>query len=654
VEANKADEAGVKRGIRCRLSVATAAVSGALGAIVCALLAYNYFALHATAPLESPTLDALKGALTQPAEASAGETVARAYSGPLSLLTSRDPRFPACGLWQQFALLEQAYAESVREEAARKERIRQEKVRAEARDVDLRLRRDYFRGMALADRGRYLLLGCLVVFGVSIAVAAACRKELPMPGKSAAQVQPRGRMHALARWSVAGVGAAMFAAAAILLATTASDVRRGSPAAGQGLPSNGPGAPQIASINPTATSYPSAEEVKRNWPRFRGPGGLGISAYENVPDSWDGTTGEGILWRNDEKLLPGENSPVVWGKRLFMTGADKRRREVYCFDADTGKLLWRKPVRTAEGAGRPPPSVLEDTGHAASTAVTDGQRVFAIFANWDLACLDFDGKEVWCQNVGPIPHPYGYGTSLSMWRNLLIVSRDQGLIAELGKSNLLALDAATGRKAWQAPRPETPGSWATPIVIDTGKGEQIITCSNPWIIAYEPSKGTEIWRVKCFGGDVAPSPVFGGGLVFAAMEGYKLVAIRPDGTGDVTKTHVAWFSEENLPEMVSPLTDGNYVWTVTSPGTLTCYNARNGKKLYEQDLEKSLKSSPGLAGGKLYVVNEEGLTIIAKAGPEYEELGRCPLGEHCSSSPVFQDGRIYLRGKKSLFCIGKK
>jgi outer membrane protein assembly factor BamB len=395
--------------------------------------------------------------------------------------------------------------------------------------------------------------------------------------------------------------------------------------------------------------YPSQEEIQKNWPRFRGPGGLGISAYTNVPSSWNGETGANILWKTPIPL-PGENSPIVWDNRVFLTGATEYESEVYCFDADSGKLLWKKAVENVPGNTLETPEVMEDTGFAAPTATTDGQRVYAIFANGDLICFDFDGNRVWAKNLGLPDNMYGHASSLTIYQNLLLVLFDQGG-ADDDLSKLIAFDAVSGRTVWEALR-QVPNSWASPIVINTGEREEIITCANPWVIAYEPATGKELWRADCLDGDVAPSPVYANGLVFATNEYAYLAAIRPGGEGDVTETHIAWKAEDNLPDICSPLSNGELIFLLTSYGILTCYDAQDGMLVWEQDLEASFKPSPSLVGDKVHLMSEEGVTFIIAAAREYKELGRAELGEYVHASPAFVDGRIYIRGKENLYCIG--
>ena len=385
------------------------------------------------------------------------------------------------------------------------------------------------------------------------------------------------------------------------------------------------------------------------WPRFRGPGGLGISAYANLPQRWNGRIGEGILWKTAVPL-PGENSPVVWKDRVFLTGANESRREVYCYHAHSGRLLWRRPVSTL-GSGAEPPEVMEDTSFAAPTAAVDGERVYALFANGDLACFDLSGHAVWARSLGTPDNVYGHASSLLVHEGMLLVQYDQGE-AEDAKSALLALDARTGETIWEVPRP-VPNSWTTPIVIDTGEGKRIIAAADPWVIAYDALSGVELWRANCLGGDVAPSPVYGADLVFVVNADAKLAAIRPGGADDVTKTHIAWEAEDyDLPDIASPLATDEFVFLLSTGGTLSCLAARDGTKLWTAELKAGFRASPSLAADRLYLLSEDGVTFIVAAERQYRLLGRCELGEPANTSPALVDGRIYVRGKRHLYCIG--
>jgi len=507
---------------------------------------------------------------------------------------------------------------------------RDEDLKRRIRALDLELRREYFRRERRLDRGRYLLLGGLAVMLVSLQPVLAHRKALPHPRGGPDEHLQQARSTRIARWGV-GLLATCLGGGGALLATWQTP-------------------PQVAPKPPATVGadYPSPQEILRNWPRFRGPGGLGVSTSKDVPLAWGAGGDARVLWKKPVPL-PGDSSPVVWDDRIFLTGATPTRRRVYCFDAETGQLLWERPVSTPAGAGKSP-EVMEEGILAASTPVTDGRRVCAIFANGDLACFDYQGKLLWTLGLGIPENLYGHASSLAMYRNLLLVQFDQGS-AEEGKSELLAVDVRSGKVAWRARR-DVPSSWTTPILIRTARGEQIVTCADPWVIAYDPSNGAELWRAKCLSGDVAPSPAYGGGLVFVAAEGAVLAAIKPDGKGDVTSTHVAWTVEDDLPNIASPATDGRQVYLL-SGSMLTCYSAADGRKLYEKDFDSPFRASPTVVGDRLYLLDETGVMIVVATGPTFRQLARSELGEPASATPAFLNGRIYIRGGKHLFCIGK-
>jgi len=413
--------------------------------------------------------------------------------------------------------------------------------------------------------------------------------------------------------------------------------------------------PEVEAAKP-ATAVPAGPPTdaqwRRNWPRFRGPGGTGVSASADVPTKWDGASGEGILWKTPIEL-PGNSSPIVWDKRVFVTGADEKRRVVYCCDADSGALLWQAEAPGTPESTAAPPKVMEATGFAASTPATDGRRAYAIFANGDVAAVDFAGQVSWSRSLGMPKNTYGHATSLAMYRDLLLVQFDQGTKQEK-LSKLLALKADTGETAWETPR-EVPNSWPTPTVIEVAGQPQIITAADPWVIAYTPNDGKEIWRAKCLQADVGPSPTFADGLVFVANEFPGIAAIRPDGSGDVTDSNGLWEADVGSPDCCSPLASDKYLMVLASFGTLTCYDAKQGgEPLWEEDFDgASFSSSPAMAGKNVFLFSEEGKTFILEpTDDECVRVAENELGEACVTSPAFQAGRIYIRGKEHLFCIG--
>ena len=523
------------------------------------------------------------------------------------------------------------------------------------REMDLRLRGEFMAAQRVMSTGTYLLAGGLIAAIAGAVTALGLRGALPHPGRA-----PDGRSvdrlnAAVGRWVTLFLLAAVFGSSLALVVLSRpldamKAVERGSDGGergGQTGPGPDGGPPHI----------PKPQDIARYWSRFRGPGGAATSAYKNIPTDWDGRDGPGkknILWKTPLPL-EGKNSPILWEKRLFLTAADKTRRLVLSIDAETGKKLWSCEV-AVPGPPAPVPRIPGDTGYAPGTAVTDGRHVVAMFPNGDLACVDYDGKQLWARNLGLPDNGYGHAASLVMWRDRTLVLFDQAGPGD-GMSQLLAFSSRSGKLLWVRPR-DVGASWTTPIVIHAAGKDQVITSADPWVISYAPSDGSVIWRAKCMSGDVASSPIYAGGMVFVVHESADLVAIRPDGTGDVTKTHIAWKGDEGLPDITSPVSNGKQVWLLTSNGDLTCYDVKTGKVTYPKQMAKELRkpfnSSPSIVGEQLWLMDLKGTTTILAAGPVFKLLGSCELGEPIFASPVFADGRIYLRGAKNLYCIGGK
>jgi len=516
----------------------------------------------------------------------------------------------------------------------------------EIRKKDLSLRREFFRTWRILDTGVWLLLVGASVFAASAALAISARKKPPMP-----VAQARGgddiRAGLLGR---VGIGVV-----AVVLTATAIAV------------------PILTQEDPTRPP------AKGFWSGFRGGKRSGISPYTDAPLTFDGVEGKNIAWKVVVPLK-GQSSPAIWDNRVFITGANKTTRTVYCFDALSGKITWEKSISAGPGSKIVPKGVMEDdTSYAAPTPVIDedNSRIFVMFANGDVACLDVFGKIKWQVHLGTPDNFYGHAASPVLWKKSLFIQLDQG--AEDDKlSALIALDADTGKELWRTPRP-VGSSWPTPIVAKVESGDQLITCANPFVISYNPADGKEIWRVDCLDGDGGPSPIYAAGMVFATNVSSKIAAIRPDGKGDVTKTHVKWEFDEDLPDTCSPLSDGKYVWMM-SEGEFTCLEAepdtrrdaktgvRPGKRVCHKDFEASFYASPAMAGDRIYLISRKGkVWVIAKEPIEvvvkdkdtgedkkewgFKELAKADLGEGCDTSPAFAEGRMYIRGKTHLYCI---
>jgi outer membrane protein assembly factor BamB len=390
-----------------------------------------------------------------------------------------------------------------------------------------------------------------------------------------------------------------------------------------------------------AEAAPALSEFQDNWPRFRGWDGSGAATQTNC--------GTNLAWRSAVPA-PGHSSPVVWGDRVFISGGTAAKREVFCYNVSSGALLWRRAVENVPGSPPKVPEVPEDTTYAASTVATDGRRVYAFFANGDLGALNFDGSVAWTKYLGPLKNSYGYAASLAVWGTNLLIQLDAGETPEEG-SKLISLQGANGRVVWERSRPVS-ASWATPIVIEAAGKTQIVTLSKPWVIAYALPGGDELWRADLLANEVVPSPVFASGMVVLINPADTLLALRPDGAGDVTKTHVAWTNQENVPDIPSPAGRGELVFTVTSMGMVKCFEAGNGKKNWETNLDAEVKASPGIAGDRLVILSENGLLVMLRAGRELQEFGRSQMADKFVASPAFAGGRMFLRGATNLYCLG--
>jgi outer membrane protein assembly factor BamB len=381
----------------------------------------------------------------------------------------------------------------------------------------------------------------------------------------------------------------------------------------------------------------SFESAKTNWPSLRGPGGIGVAHFTNAPISWDMATGDGVMWKT-ELPVQGNSSPIVWGNRVFLTGGDEEGQEVFCFDADTGEQLWMKPVVTAVEL----PEVAEDTGFAAPTMATDGMRVFAIFATGELAAFDFAGNPVWQKNLGVPDNPYGMGSSMITDGERLFVQYDQSDV-----QTVMAFDCATGNPVWQAPRKFI--SWASPALIETDFGRQLILNDEENVTAYDPVSGKELWAVECLGGEVAPSPAYNGkGIVFVANEYAQASALKlTDGTPEII-----WQYDEYLPEISSPVATESLFFITTSAGDVVCLDAATGKAKWEHEFDEGFSSSPVLVGDRIYSIDFDGVVHIFGAEAEYKEIAAIEMGESILATPAFMDGRIYIRGGDHLYCIG--
>ncbi|MBI5690405.1 MAG: PQQ-binding-like beta-propeller repeat protein [Verrucomicrobia bacterium] len=514
-----------------------------------------------------------------------------------------------------------------------------EKIKERIRELDLKFRQRYVRRLALTRTGGWLLLGGSVILVVALATAMETRKVQPLPRPDPTAGDRAQRDRAVARRAVGVAGAAV----AVVMVGAAATLRSPPTVGDRG----GAGAAAEAAKAAVAP-LPPASEFAANWPQFRGPGGSGVATAAEVPLSWNGASGAGVAWKTPVPE-PGFNSPIVWGDRIFCSGGTREKRVVMCFDLATGRLRWDRVIEKVPGAPAQAPEISDQTGYAAPTMATDGVRAYAIFATGELAAVNFDGSLAWAKHLGVPKNLYGHATSLAVWQGRVIVQLDQG---ESGPANsrIMAFDGVSGKQLWEKAR-SVPGSWSSPIVIEAAGKTQIIALGDPLVTAYAAGDGAEPWRAELPGGEVTPSPAFVGGLVLAVNPHNALLALKPDGAGDVTASHVAWKAEDDVPDVTSPVGNDELVFTVTSDGKLLCFDVKTGARVWMHELKQEVQASPAIAGGRLYLIGSNGVTIVAAVAREFKELARNELGEKIVASPAFVRGKIILRGLENLYCL---
>jgi outer membrane protein assembly factor BamB len=271
----------------------------------------------------------------------------------------------------------------------------------------------------------------------------------------------------------------------------------------------------------------------------------------------------------------------------------------------------------------------------------DGQYVFAIFGNGDIVAFDHDGVRKWARNLGVPANHYGHASSLQIWGGKVFVQYDT-----TNGSKVMALSTETGKNVWSTTR-SNDISWSSPILGKVNGKVQLILLANPNLSGYDPNSGKQLWSVDCMSGEVGPSPVYGGGQVYAANEYAKMVAVNP------ANGQIVWENSDKLPEVSSPVYYKGFVYVATTYAVLACVDAKTGVLKWEYEAKTGFYSSPMIAGGKLYIFDTAGRAYVFAPGGEAKLLASPVLGEKVFATPAFSDGRIYIRGVRNLYCIGK-
>ena len=422
----------------------------------------------------------------------------------------------------------------------------------------------------------------------------------------------------------------------------------------------------------------------QNWPQFRGPNATGVLESPGQPVKWDATTSQGVRWKLE---IPGlaHSSPVIWGNKIFVTTAvnsvkdetryglfgdvapvkedPKHTWKVYAIDKNTGQILWERVAYE----GIPKVKRHPKSSHAASTPVTDGKYLIAMFGSEGLYAYDLNGKLLWKQDLGVLDagwfydadYQWEYGSSPIIYKNLVIVQ------ADIQKNSFIAAyELKSGKLVWKTAREEIP-SWGTPTVYEGKQRTELITNGTKAIRGYDPATGKELWRLGPMSEITTPTPFVAHDLIFVTS-GYPpiqpIYAIRPGGNGDLSlkdgkesSEFVAWSKQRGGPYMPTPIAYGDLLYTCSNQGVLTAYNATTGERVYQERLGgtgAAFTASPVASDGKIYLASEDGDVFVVKAGPKYELLSKNPVGEVMMATPAISDGIVVVRTISHLYGFG--
>lgn len=425
-----------------------------------------------------------------------------------------------------------------------------------------------------------------------------------------------------------------------------------------------------------------ARAAAGNWPQWRGPGGDGISREKDLPAFWDER--RSILWKCE---LPewGASTPIVWDDAVFVTSHTADNRLLLLrIDANTGQIVWSRLVGEAElpqGPAERSRQVFHRWHNMASPSpVTNGQCVVAHFGNGDLACFDFDGQLIWKRNLqedhGEYTIWWGHANSPVLYEDadgsaLVISLVMQDSLRDLGKeaveSYVVAHDVRDGSIRWKTERrtkalAEQADAYTTPLLAELHGRKQLVVMGGNELDAYDPGSGEQLWYLtELEGGRTIPSPTFGRGMIYAVrgMRG-PLVAVRPpedltvtDEPVSLTSRDVVWSHQSGTPDSCSPVMWDMWLFTVTDDGVARCHDTRSGLVKWKHRLRGEYKASPVAVEGRLFFLNTEGLCTVVSAAPHFDRLTENPLEDETIASPAVANGRLFIRGKKKLYCIGR-
>jgi outer membrane protein assembly factor BamB len=388
-----------------------------------------------------------------------------------------------------------------------------------------------------------------------------------------------------------------------------------------------------------------------DWPQWRGPRLDGRSSEAAFPTAWSKT--EGIKWRAE---LPGGGhaSVITYGDKLFTVAAvrETQERVLLCLNRADGKVLWQKAVIKA-----PMERLHRENSHASSTPACDGERVVTAFLDGSsvvVAAHDLNGKELWLKRPGVFSSVHGFCSTPILYKDKVIVNCDHD-----GDGYIVAFARVDGRELWRIDRPNKTRSYVAPLIREAAGKIQMVLSGSKCIASYNPDNGQLIWIIDGPTDQFVASPVYsektGLFYVTGGFPDHHILAIRPDGTGNVTNTHVVWHHQgaKGVAYVPSPIIEGDWFLITDDRGFSHAFEAETGNIVWENRLGRSHASLVS-AGGLVYFLSDEGVCQVVKPGAGFAVIGRNEIGEKCYASPALSDGQIFLRSEKAIYCIGEK
>ena len=387
-----------------------------------------------------------------------------------------------------------------------------------------------------------------------------------------------------------------------------------------------------------------------NWPCWRGPRGDGTSLEKEPPIRWSGT--ENVVWKTP---IPGEghSSPIIWDNRIFLTSAlrETQERVLLSCDRKTGAVLWQQAVVRS-----PLEAKNNENSYASATPATDGQKVYVTFLDGVdvvIAAYDFSGKQLWLVRPGRFKSQWGFSHTPVLFEDKVIV-----VCYSKGENFVVAVSRADGHTLWKTACENPTQSYSTPLIRKMAGRVQMIAPGNKAVTSYDPQTGKMLWMVEGPSDDSVITPVYHQKahlvLSCSSWPSKVLVAIKPDGQGNVTSSKVVWKTSEGAPYVPSPIAVGDWFFTSAFAGKAAhCYEAASGKIVWKETMGLH-HASPVSANGLVFFLNDDGMMQVFRAGPNFDLVARNELGEKTYASPALSGNQIFLRGFNNLYCIGKQ